>query len=219
MIKFSKVLRSLPLAALSVAAQAGAATPEFVDWTSINTTTDIAQGNIGAIDIILSGTPIQSGNVDGTSTIFSDSAFTPSLATSDDVELASYTIASLYTLSFSKSVSDPIFHIADLSTRVTFDGAAVALVSGNSCFTVSGNSIDGGGVSCAGNGTIQLSGTYTSIAFSAVDLIQSPPGGDGFYIQVGVSPVPEPATYALTLAGLFAMAGRVHRRRLARCQN
>lgn len=205
MTQFRKLHFSLPLAALLLAPPAIAADPQFVDWISISTTTDVAQGTVGAIGVTLSGTVMGPGVVNGTSTIFSGTSFAPPIAKGDSLDLAAYTVASTYTVSFSQAVLDPVFHIADLSTRVTFTGATPAKVSGNSFFSVSGNSVNGGGFAGAGNGTVRLSGVYTSLSFSAIDVIQTPPGGDGFYLQVGVSPVPEPATFALLLAGLFAV--------------
>ena len=215
MRQLSKFTYSLPLAVLIFSQPATAADPQFVDWTSINTTTRIAQGSIGSIAVTLSGTVMGPGVVNGTSTIFSGASFTPPIATGDSLDLAAYTVPSTYTISFSQTVLDPVFHIADLSTRVTFTGATPTRVSGNSFFSVTGNSVNGGGFAGAGNGTVRLSGVFTSLSFSAIDVIQAPPGGDGFYLQVGVSAVPEPASCALLLAGLFAVGVSARTRRSA----
>ena len=84
---------------------------------------------------------------------------------------------------------DPIVHISTLGSLLTFPaGTVITKRSGEAGFTVSGNTVQGAVPDVAG--TIQLSGDFDAISFSALWTLSGQP--DGIDFQVGGVPVPVP---------------------------
>jgi hypothetical protein len=175
-------------------ARAGASlqfpSPTFTDWTSVNTTHDMAVGTLGPVGVTFAGNIIF-GVTDGSYTRFNHpSIFTPPLATSDNVSFLSPNPPSTYTytVSFSTLVTNPRLHIRSLASTLTFS-AALTKLSGQTDFMVSGNTVTGafpGQVTDPNdaNGTIELPGTFSAFTFTAQALGTFTGGGDGVILQI-----------------------------------
>ncbi len=179
----------------------------FVDWTNINTSAETATGDLSGITVNFSaGFDVFGGTTNNTSTLFSSSDFNPALPVSDEVGIQLSTAVN--TITFSQAIFNPIFHFNDLGSTLTFlGGPTVTKLSGDGGFNVSGSQIIGsflGGSDNDSDGTVQLSGAFTSISFSGN--LTSP--ADGINFQVGAATVPEPSTYALCLLGLALLGFR-----------
>ena len=121
----------------------------------------------------------------------------------------------VYKLSFSQAVTDPYFAGLSLgqtgiSVSYAFDATPTLISSGigywggcATCLQVSGNSMTG----LEGHGVVQFKGSFSSISWT----IPTAETWHGF--QVGVNAVPEPATYALVLAGLGVIGFMARRRK------
>lgn len=172
----------------------------FVDWTNINTSAETATGDLSGITVDFSaGFDVFGGATNNTATFFSSSDFNPALPLSDAVGIQLSTAVN--TITFSEAILNPIFHISDLGSVLTFlGGPAVTKLSGDSNFIVSGSQISGGVGNNDSDGTVQLFGSFTSISFNGS--LTSP--ADGIHFQVGadINAVPEPSTYALCLIAL-----------------
>ncbi len=198
--------RALLVAALGLALWAAPAAAQtasdFTDWTSARTTsptstprgssTFYAQGVLHGFGVTLQGPDISdtsSGSVtNGSATDFADaSKFTPPLPTSDRIAFfARNNFPFSYTLTFASAVTDPVLHIANLGTTLTFSsGTQITRVSGQSGFSVSGTTVSGvpeGSVDRSG--TVRISGTVTSLTFTT----QGDQGfDDQIYLQVGAA--------------------------------
>jgi hypothetical protein len=181
---------------------------EFADWSSVqgNLASGTLQGHLISLSGSHVGTPPQS-RVDGTSTVFNQPYFSPPLVTSDAIELYGFQGYS-YTLQFGGATQDPIVHIASLASKLVFPpGTQLTKVSGQSTFVVSGNTVTGAlSGSTDANGTVRLSGTFTSASFSATPVFQAA-SEDGIDVQVGAPPPPpqgspQPVAVPKTLADL-----------------
>jgi hypothetical protein len=178
------LLASSVLAAVAAPAQA---TPEFADWTLLSG--GVATGSLPEASVNLSGTDVQVASVlDGTSTVFNRVDFTPPLAASDAIAFGGGPAAA-YTLAFGTPVTDPVLHFGSLASTLTFPpGTVITRLSGDAQFSVAGNTVVGqfdGPIDDA-NGTVRLTGTFTSLPFTATF-----PVTDGIYLQVGAE-LPEP---------------------------
>ena len=113
--------------------------------------------------------------VDGHWTFFPGPDFSPALARTDMIQIGASSPAASYTLTFGSPVTDPVVEIGSLGSRLDFpSGTQITKISGQSDFTVSGSSIIGAPSSTLGpdgvsdsNGTVQLTGTFASISFTA----------------------------------------------------
>lgn len=124
--------------------------------------------------------------------------------------LAIGTGSALDTITFSRAVVNPIMSIVSLNgPTFTFDAPFTVLSSGCGYWGCGNLSYGAGNVLSSngeGHGTIQFNGTFTSISFSES-------GAENWRgITVGVSPTPEPETYAMMIAGL-GLVGSIARRR------
>jgi hypothetical protein len=163
----------------------------FTDWTLIDAENNRAEGMLGPVSVLLTGSDIYYyGVTDGTSQNFNYPYFTPQLPTSDYVEfLGSYPSQNFsYSISFSEPVTDPVLHIYSLASSMQFPQASLTKVSGQDTFTVSGSSVSGadaGGKPNDANETIRLNGTFSHFTFS----VSRSGGLDGIGIQLGGKPV------------------------------
>lgn len=209
------IKRLIIIAILSCVASTTQAATIFTDWTSVNTTTEIALGTLSGIgSVTFTGGDLVAGVTDGTSTKFDDATYhTPALPFSDNVGFFSTTPISTFTFTFGSAVTDPIIHLVSLASSLTFDGgvSSITKISGDPELLVSSNVVTGGVLSTHGpgedaHGTIRLDGTYTSFSFDAFFAALPP---DGITIQLGYEEepavVPEPSTYALLLTGLIGL--------------
>ena len=168
---------------------------ELTDWTAADTTADTASGTVRGVTVALSGTDVQAGaELDGGFTGFAAAHFSPPAANTDAIAFAA-TDGSSYQLTFGAPVTDPIIHLASLGSVLEFSaGTSVSKVSGQPTFSVAGTEVRGaagaaGAPNNDANGTIRLSGSFSTIQFTATPLPEFP-NGDGVYLQIGV---PEPA--------------------------
>lgn len=201
------VLTLLPPAATT--ARAGFV---FTDWTSVNTTTNVATGTLGSVGVTLSGGDVFFGDTNGTFTGFNYPFFSPQLATTDVVELIGANPPGIYTytVSFTGPVTNVRLHIGSLASTLTFS-TAVTRVSGQSDFVVAGNTVTGALHDAPAdpkdsNGTIDLAGTFSSFTFTARGTQVFTGPGDGFYIQIGADLPAVPGPGGLTLLGSGAVA-------------
>lgn len=208
---------------LAVLMEGSFAATAFTDWTSVDTTAETAQGTLATVGVTLTGTDLSFAVTNGTSTIFSSSLFTPSLPTSDLIEVVSYAPGSSssgsYAISFSQAVTDPVLHIGSLASVLSFSGINPVRISGDSNFLVSANTVSGLIGTNDSNGTVRLPGTFDSITFSASFVGFFADSRDGIAIQVGmeapIPSVPEPSSAALFGSGaaLGIAIFRLRRRR------
>jgi hypothetical protein len=187
----------------SSAGSARAAYPtaaEFADWTAVDGSPAVATGTLNGSPISISGThvfPPPVSVVDGHWTFFAGPDFTPALGPTDMIQIGESSPAESYTLSFGSPVTDPVIEIGSLGSRLDFpSGTEITKISGQTDFTVSGSSIIGTATNTLGpdgvndsSGTVQLTGTFTSISFAAFYTISSE---DGVLLQVGAAPPPPP---------------------------
>ncbi len=136
--------------------------------------------------------------------------FTPLLAASDALGLLSQ---SGFTINFAQPVVDPVFHIfslantLDLGTPVTFVSGGPSMFGGVSITTL-GNQVigqaNGGGADA--NGTISLTGTFTTITATGVGSIND---GGAFIFAAAI---PEPCSLGLVSLGAMGLVARRRRR-------
>lgn len=211
--------RRLLLAGVLLVLTVTARSQTFANWTSDNGTT--VTGTIGATSITFArdaNGSLGASVYDGTSTGFSNGTFfSPSLANSDAIEFhgkKSPDPVPTYTITFGTTVVDPILLIASNASTLTFS-ATPTYLSGTTTpnFTVSSNQVIGSdfnGSYTDANGAVKFTGSFTSISFTAVYLgtgVQ-----DGIGLQVGVTAIPEPSTYA-AMFGALALGLAAWRRR------
>jgi len=153
------------------------------DWLTASTTS--ATGKLLGSDVTLSEsrvTTAEAGAVlDGRSTYFASSAFSPALPKSDMMQVfgpaaGSSTVYS-YALSFRQPVTDPILHIGSLAAKLELPGTTATKRSG----------------------TIQVSATTTGTTVSSLPLSSNP------------SSVPPDADGTIRLSGTFGNGANGHR--------
>lgn len=183
------MVKILVVAALLVATNAHAAT--FVDWTSIDTSGDIALGTACNVNVSLTGFDISTGSTTGTFQGFNNAYFCPPLANSDFVEFRGTSPANSYVLTFSPPVTNPTLHILSLASTLTFSGVTLTALCGQNGFTVEGNTVTGlcldGQTPNDANGTVQINGTVSSVTFTAFFAGCLGFTIDGINIQVGIA--------------------------------
>ena len=196
-------MRLLPLATLSALAAmavwpglaAGQTASDFTDWTSA--AGNAASGTLHGRSVSLTpaaGTvsPPPASVVDGSSTVFARPELTPPLAHSDAIHFVGASGFG-YELEFATPVKDPVLHFGSLASTIDFaPGTPVTRLSGDGQFATSGSSVVGSleAPSDDGNGSVRLSGTFTSIPFTTTFA-----GSDGIFLQVGekaAAPPPPP---------------------------
>ncbi len=183
---------ALAVPALSAQVAFGQTAQDFTDWTSVGA--NVATGTLHGSTVTLSGTtvsPSPGSTLDGSSTFFNRADFTPPLATSDHIQFIGAG-GNSYTLAFATPVTDPVLHLASIASTLHFaPGTVITRLSGDAQFSVAGSDVVGALDLPAddGNGTVRLSGTFTSIPFTTTF-----PGSDGIILQVGAPPPVPPAT-------------------------
>jgi hypothetical protein len=167
--------------ALAPAAQA----QEFADWTSLNAGDTVLSGTLlGAPVTVTGGRFHPLSPLDGSSVLFAGADFAPPLPRSDAPELFATSPPASYAIVFGTTVHDPILHFGSLGSVLTFEpGTRLTRRSGQ--LTVTQNTIQGGLPDVSG--TVQLSGDFDRIGFSALWAGASP---DGIDFQAGGERVP-----------------------------
>jgi hypothetical protein len=216
----ARVLRFAVLPALVAAlwsagvGRGQSAGPEFADWTAITGTTSLT-GTLLGHPIALTGgsiSPAGGSVLDGSSTLFADTRFSPSLPLSDAPEFRATDPPYSYVLSFGAPVVDPILHLHSVGSVLTFpSGARIVKRSGDAGLIVNGNVVSSTPGPPDEDGTIQLTGTFEAIAFTA-RYTEGPLDGIGF--QVGgtavpaVTPAPTATPVATATPSPSPLAGR-----------
>lgn len=119
------------------------------------------------------------------------------------------------TITFSQAVINPVIAIWSLGqggeqasfvfkSPFTIEAGGPSAEYGGSTITSSGDTAFGN----EGNGTIQFNGTFTSLSFT------TPQSENWYGFAVGVAGVvPEPATWAMMIGGLFGVGAVLRRRK------
>jgi hypothetical protein len=174
---------AIALVFLAPAAQA----QEFADWTTLSNGNTVLSGTLLDAPVMATGGPFHPATpLDGSSTQFSSASFSPPLARSDAPEMFGTDPPTTYTITFGTTVRDPILHLDTLASRLTFPvGTQITKRSGQPELTVSQNVVQGQFPDVAG--TVQLTGDFDQISFSAFWTGGQP---DGIDFQVGGVRVP-----------------------------
>jgi hypothetical protein len=173
------------------------------DWTTVSST--MAAGTLLGGQLTLSGSRVttlaEGAVIDGRSTYFAGSAFSPALPKTDMMQIfgppAGPYPANPYTIKLDVPVKDPLLYIGSLASKLVFSGASATKRSGS--IVVAGSTISSYPLNATppsvppdADGTIRLSGTfgngvngYPAISFTA----SQPPWAswaspDGIFIQV-----------------------------------
>ena len=208
---------ALPLVALGmVAAMPAKAAITWTDWTSISPT--IAGGTIGSVGVTIGGdfdtSQISGGGdfwrYDGVNAWAAYDGVSNLPTNNDFVSPRGNGVA--HVINFSSPVTNPYLAIISLgrtntNTTWSFD-APWAFVDQGQGFWGSGTLVQTGNVLSAGegHGIIRFSGTYSSITL-ITDNTENWSG-----LTLGVAAIPEPATWAMLIAG-FGLVGFAARRR------
>lgn len=177
----------------------------FTDFTTTDTVGNTSSASLGPVAVTFSGTDISGGVTDNSFTGFNNAFFAPPLASSDSVHFSTNSSLSNYTITFSQPVTDPRLHLLSFASVLNFGAIPLTKLSGQETFVVAGSTVTGAAndftTPTDANGTVQLTGTFTSVNFTAT----FPPGNDEIVMQIGADVVPEPsAVCALSLATAFA---------------
>ena len=206
----------LAVAVATVMSTSANAAIQWTDWTSITGT--LATGTLAGGTVTLSG-PFDTTQIAGGTDYWRNGA-TPwaaydalsNLPTNNDFISPSGSQV-LHTITFSKAMIDPYIAIISLGqggvqTNWTFD-SPFSLIDqgqgfwGNGVFTIAGNTISAG----EAHGVIQFKGTFTSLTL----LTNNTENWSGLTIGTAGA-VPEPASWAMLIAG-FGLVGAAARRR------
>jgi hypothetical protein len=194
---------------------------QFVDW--IDGDAGAATGTLHGAGVSIVGPlgPSPSASAfDASFPLFESDAFTPPFAMSDEVYVLGTNTGNAYTVAFASPVQDPVLDFESLGSTITFPaGTAVTKISGDATLTVSGSSVSGVGSprtpsgATDSNGTVRLSGVFSSLTFTATFTFVQPSVSDGIYLQIGGSvppapPLPSPPPLATAIvSGSAALTG------------
>src|SRR5947209_13122441 len=116
------------------ASAAGETVQDFTDWTSVSGTPAVANGTLHGTAVALSGTNVSlppSSTLDGSSTVFNRSDFSPPLPTSDAIQFIGSS-GNSYTLTFSTPVTDPVLDFGSIGSTLHFPaGTTITRLSGD----------------------------------------------------------------------------------------
>jgi len=172
----------------------------FVDWTSVDTTNQIATGTLGSVAVTLTTTTrvpnlfssggILGGILDETSLDFSNHWFAPNIPLTDSIGLAS---SSSFALHFSPPITNPTLHLFQLATTTWnftdgFNPISFTLVNSDGNFTIatgaSATAIQGKSIAGSdASGSLYFAGTFSDINW----YVTTPNPGDGVDIQISVT--------------------------------
>jgi hypothetical protein len=169
----------------------------FVDWKSRNG--NVAGGSLDGATVQIAGR-LGATVLDGSAPVFNSPVFTPSLPTSDMVEVVGEPENNEFTVNFSGAmVQDPVFHLGSLGSTLTFpEGTLVTRISGDTGtnggprdFKVVGNQVIGKafqpppGEPTDSSGSVSLPGRFSSIKFKLKPNFVGGSGVDGVALQIG----------------------------------
>jgi hypothetical protein len=153
-------------------------TPTFAHWSSAGP--GGASGSLLGASVSLSGPMGTAFYLHDDYPNFNSPAFTPALAATGMVEIRGGP-GHAFTLSFGAPIQNPVIDLGSFGSVLTFpSGTVLTRLSGDSGLQVSGNVVTNGAAPVDVNGTIKLTGTYTTITFTLTY-----PGTDGIFFQVG----------------------------------
>ena len=217
-----KVLIGTTLLALALAAaDARAGTIDWTTWANTSSPAP-ATGTMGAIGVTYNG--------DYTQVVPDYPSWNPSSSytggTISNAPPQSGGIVQLMggntdvnTINFSTPVTDPVMAIWSLgapNSTAYFDFTAnepFAIEAGGPSAEYGGSSITASGVDVAGaegNGVIQFDGTFSSISFTNPTYENWYGFTVGYNTDPSTSPVPEPSSFPMLLAGLAAIGGALY---------
>jgi hypothetical protein len=191
----------IALASLAASPLTAEAALVFTDWTSTNIPGGTAAGSLGGLTVTWSG-GVVAGFIAQDFTGFNGPLFTPSTPTSDAIEFAGTNLTPGYLVQFSGPVRNPVIHLKSLASTLDFGGLTVVKLSGDPTLSVANGKVIGvlndTPPGYDANGTVQLMGTFTSIAFTA----HYPGATDGIDLQIGgtVPALPGSSPLLLVLA-------------------
>jgi hypothetical protein len=183
------MIEKLKRAALATCAAAGlvlalpgtalaSPTPTFAHWASAGP--GGASGTLLGASMSLSGPMGTAFYLHDDYPNYNNAAFTPALAATGMVEIQGGP-GHTFRLSFSAPIQNPVIDLGSFDSVLTFPtGTAVTRLSGDSGLHVSGNVVNNNTFPVDTNGTIQLTGAYTTITFTLTY-----PGTDGILFQIG----------------------------------
>ena len=100
----------------------------FTDWTTINTDTSVAVGSIDGVSVVFSGSNLDTGVTNGSSSAFDSPLFTPPLPNSDLVGFRGSPAVYNYVLDFAIPVLDPVMHLGSLASILTFSSILTKVI-------------------------------------------------------------------------------------------
>lgn len=219
-------MRILGVAGFAVAlavSSAGAANAAVIDWTAwtgatTGETSGTATGTAGSVGISYSG-EVQSLQLNypswNPSTSYVGGTISNAPLPSDNIiQIFGGAGSGTDTITFSKAVTNPTFAIwslgqgginaqFDFNRPFTIEAGGPSAEYGGSTITSNGNAIFG----AEGNGTLQFSGTFTSISWT------NPVAENWYGFTVGVAAVPEPSTWAMMILGFLGVGFMAYRRK------
>ncbi|MEU4469423.1 hypothetical protein AB0G20_37995 [Streptomyces sp. NPDC024017] len=169
----------------------------FVDWTSSESGTKAIGKLLGRNVTVTGRSPnsVREVNVNREHTDFQWPAFTPSLDTSDSVELISRATENEFTIDLGGEVEEFVLHVGSLASILTFidPGTTVTKVSGDVEFEVLPGrdgvkgALKGDARPTDSNGTVRVrkSRAFSSIKFKLQKNYIEPSPDDGVYLQFG----------------------------------
>lgn len=219
--------------AIALAASCGCAFAQttWTDWTSATPgEPGAAVGTLGGISVTYSGEVLGNTLVNGgfaagwapATSFVGGTVGTSPASVGDMITLNGSALTN--TLTFATPVVDPVIAIWSLgqpgfaasftfNATPMFEAGGPNVSYGGSAIVVNGNTVSGR----EGNGTVQFSGTFSSISFtSTAENYYGFTVGQNISGSPPVPAIPEPGTWGLMLAGLAALAATARRRRGAR---
>ncbi|MEU3787841.1 hypothetical protein [Streptomyces sp900129855] len=178
----------------------------FVDWKSRNG--NVAAGSLDGATVQIAGR-LGTTVLDGSSPVFNSPVFTPSLSTSDMIEIVGEPENNEFTVNFLGAVvQDPVFHLGSLGSTLTFPaGTPVIRLSGDTAasggprdFNVVANQVIGKafqpppGEPTDSSGSVRLPGRFSSIKFNLKTNFTGGSNVDGVTLQIGGTALPIPFT-------------------------